>query len=50
MLTFGSLGLSRNQGIASVGMLTVVGVGGSLLASVLVFPALLRWFPAQDAP
>jgi predicted RND superfamily exporter protein len=47
MLTFGSLALSRNQGIASVGFLTFVGVGGSLLASILVFPALLRLLPRE---
>ncbi len=42
MVTFGSLGLSRNQGIASVGVLTLVGVGACLLLSVLALPAALE--------
>jgi len=41
MVAFGSLALSRNQGIASVGVLSVLGVGACLLASVTVLPAAL---------
>ncbi|MCA8922070.1 MAG: MMPL family transporter [Planctomycetes bacterium] len=41
MLTFGSLALSENRGIASVGRLTLCGIALALLASVTVLPALL---------
>jgi uncharacterized protein len=41
MITFGSLAVSSNQGIASVGILSFVGVGSCLVASVLVLPAAL---------
>ena len=39
MVTFGSLALSQNLGLASVGLLSLVGMGGALLASLVVLPA-----------
>lgn len=51
LVAFGSLALSRNRGIASVGLLTLLGVTGCLLASVVVLPALLELRrPARAAP
>jgi hypothetical protein len=51
MVTFGSLALSENQGIASVGLLALVGVGGCLAATVLVLPAILSLRdPAEESP
>ena len=35
MVTFGSLGLSENRGLASVGTLSFVGIGACLVASVV---------------
>ena len=43
MLTFGSLALSENRGIASVGRLTLCGILLALVASVTVLPALLAF-------
>ncbi len=40
MVTFGSLGLSANRGLASVGVLSFVGIGCCLFASVVLLPAL----------
>lgn len=42
MVTFGSLGLSENPGIASVGALCFFGLGACLLATLLVLPPLLH--------
>ncbi|MGE0707587.1 MAG: MMPL family transporter [Planctomycetota bacterium] len=42
LVAFGALAFSRNKGIASVGALTLLGMGGCLLASVIVLPALLE--------
>ena len=51
LVAFGSLALSRNRGIASVGLLTLLGVTGCLLASVVVLPALLELRrPVGSAP
>lgn len=41
-VAFGSLWLSRNQGIATVGLLCLLGIGFCLVTSVAVLPALLR--------
>ena len=38
-LAFGTLALSRNQGLASVGVVTLVGITACLLASLLTLPA-----------
>jgi predicted RND superfamily exporter protein len=50
MVTFGSLSLSRNQGLASVGVVTFCGIGACLLASVMVLPFLLRSFASRSDP
>jgi predicted exporter len=42
LLAFGTLTLSANQGIASVGLLSVVGITASLLASIITLPAALK--------
>ena len=42
MVTFGSLALSENRGLASVGLLSAIGIGACLIASVVVLPALLQ--------
>jgi predicted RND superfamily exporter protein len=42
LLAFGTLALSANQGIASVGLLSLLGITASLLASLLTLPAALR--------
>ncbi len=50
-LAFGALALSDHRGIASIGVTICVGVGASLLASVLLCPALLRlWSGPTDPP
>src|SRR5262249_811462 len=41
MLSFGSLALSTNRGLASVGVLSFIGIGASLLASITSLPAIL---------
>jgi hypothetical protein len=41
LLAFGTLVLSANQGIASVGLVSLVGVTACLLASILTLPAAL---------
>jgi predicted RND superfamily exporter protein len=38
-LAFGTLALSQNQGLASVGMVTLVGITACLLASLVTLPA-----------
>ena len=40
-VAFGSLSVSQNQGIASVGLLSLLGIGFCLLTSIAVLPALL---------
>lgn len=47
-VAFGSLSASQNQGIATVGLLSLLGIGFCLIASVAVLPALLA--PARSAP
>ena len=42
MVTFGSLGLSANRGLASIGYLSFFGIGGCLLAALYVLPAVLE--------
>jgi uncharacterized protein len=42
MLSFGSLAFSSNRGLSSVGVLTFIGIGGSLLASITCLPAILE--------
>jgi predicted RND superfamily exporter protein len=41
MIAFGSLGFSENRGLASIGILAFIGVGASLVASVVVLPAVM---------
>ena len=41
MVGFGSLMISRHQGIYSLGLLVALGVGSVLLASLTVLPSLL---------
>jgi len=41
MVTFGSLSLSDNLGLASVGLLALAGMGSCLIASLVVLPAVL---------
>ena len=48
MMSFGSLAFSSNRGLSSVGMLSLIGVGASLLASLTFLPAVLA--AAQKAP
>jgi predicted RND superfamily exporter protein len=42
MVSFGSLALSSNRGISSVGVLTFLGLGLSLLASMTTLPSVLE--------
>lgn len=42
MVSFGSLALSRNRGMSSVGVLTFVGLGLCLVASITTLPAVLE--------
>ncbi|MBI3926926.1 MAG: MMPL family transporter [Armatimonadetes bacterium] len=42
MIGFGSLVLSHHRGVAGLGVVITVGVGGNLLASLLLLPALYR--------
>ena len=42
MVTFGSLGFSANRGLASVGLLSFIGIGCCLFASVVALPVLLE--------
>ena len=48
MLAFGSLAISRNRGISSLGVLCLIGVGSSLLAAVTVLPVVLYWFEKRN--
>ncbi len=42
LLAFGTLALSVNQGIASVGLVSLIGITASLLASITTLPAALK--------
>lgn len=48
MIGFGSLMVSRHQGVYSIGLLLTLGTGCVLLASLTVLPALLRIVPFRD--
>lgn len=48
MVTFGSLGLSANRGLASVGLLSALGVGACLVASIVVLPACFHVLRARS--
>jgi predicted RND superfamily exporter protein len=45
-LAFGTLALSQNQGLASVGVVTLVGITACLLASLVTLPT--AWHPRVD--
>jgi len=45
MMSFGSLAFSSNRGLSSVGVLSFLGIGASLLASITFLPAALRRQP-----
>jgi predicted RND superfamily exporter protein len=45
---FGTLALSTNRGIASVGLLTLVGVSACLIASLCTLPAALHLWQARE--
>ena len=42
MFSFGTLAFSSNRGLASLGVLSFIGIGASLLASVTFLPATLE--------
>jgi predicted RND superfamily exporter protein len=42
LLAFGTLALSVNQGIASIGVITFVGITACLVASLCTLPAMLQ--------
>lgn len=42
LLAFGTLALSANKGIASVGLLSLLGIAASLVASLVTLPAALK--------
>jgi predicted exporter len=50
MVSFGSFATSQIQGLASVGVLTFVGLGLCLLASVTTLPAVLSFFQQKEVP
>ena len=45
---FGSLGLSSNAGMASLGRICAVGIGANMLISVFLLPAWWMWFSARS--
>jgi hypothetical protein len=45
MVGFGSLLIARHQGIFSLGLLSTLAVGASLLAALVGLPLILRLFP-----
>jgi predicted RND superfamily exporter protein len=47
---FGSLALSVNRGIASVGLVSLVGIAACLLAAVSTVPAALQVLGRQHPP
>jgi uncharacterized protein len=48
MAAFGTLALSTNRGIASVGLLTLIGVTACLIASLCTLPAVLVLRKARE--
>jgi predicted RND superfamily exporter protein len=44
---FGTLALSVNRGIASVGLISLVGISACLLAALFTLPATLQLWSAQ---
>ena len=53
MVAFGSLAIAENQGLASIGVLSFIGIATSLVASITVLPACLyfhsqKWLSAED--
>lgn len=50
MVSFGSFALSANRGLASVGFLTLAGLGSALVASVTVLPAALVLLGKRTLP
>jgi predicted RND superfamily exporter protein len=48
-LAFGTLALSRNQGLASVGVVTLLGLTACLVASLVTLPAAWQmWLTHQE--
>jgi len=47
--SFGQLALSPHPGTASMGLLLSVGMGWTLLCTLIVIPALLAWHPSRGA-
>jgi predicted RND superfamily exporter protein/lauroyl/myristoyl acyltransferase len=45
---FGSLGLSSNAGMASLGRVCAVGIGANMLISVFLLPAWWKWFSRKS--
>lgn len=50
MVSFGSFALSENRGLASVGFLTLAGLGSALVASLTVVPAAVILLGRRVAP
>ncbi len=50
MCGFGAMGTASHRGVASLGMMMVVGLLVVLLATVLLLPAVLRFFERREAP
>ncbi len=53
MVAFGSLAIAENQGLASIGVLSFIGIATSLIASITVLPTCLyfhsrKWLSAED--
>ena len=46
--SFGALAFSPHRGIASLGMVLVMGLGFTLLCTLVVLPALIEWKQAAS--
>lgn len=50
MVGFGSLMVARHSGIFSLGVLATLGIGWSLIATLVVLPLVIRLFPGATLP
>ena len=49
MIGFSGLLLSFHPGLRSIGLLALIGIGTTLLAALLLLPALLQWLESRNA-
>ena len=49
IVSFGTLAFSAHKGMASLGMLLVIGLGWTLFATLIVLPALLELRARREA-